>query len=69
MQTRVLNVDGMSCDHCVNAVKGAVGNLDGVSSVDVDLQAKTVKVDFEDGKVELEAIKEAIEDQGFEVIN
>ena len=69
MQTKVLNVDGMSCEHCVNAIKGAVGKLDGVSAVDVDLAAKTVKVDFEESKVALDKIKDEIEEQGFDVVN
>lgn len=69
MQTKVLNVEGMSCEHCVNAVKGAVGELAGISSVDVDLQAKTATVAFEEGKVKLEEIKDAIEEQGFDVVN
>jgi copper chaperone CopZ len=30
-------VTGMSCEHCVNAVTGELGALDGVSSVEVDL--------------------------------
>jgi copper chaperone len=32
-----LKVQGMSCAHCVNAVESSVGELQGVSSVKVDL--------------------------------
>ncbi|HEY5555984.1 cation transporter [Acetobacterium sp.] len=38
----ILNVEGMSCAHCEKAVKNAVGELDGVESVTVDLPRKTV---------------------------
>jgi copper chaperone len=32
-----LKVTGMSCEHCVNAVSGELGRLDGVSAVEVGL--------------------------------
>ncbi len=66
-ETKVLNVEGMSCGHCVNAVKTAVGALAGVGSVEVDLAAKKVTVDFDSVQVSLEQIAHAIEDQGFDV--
>jgi len=40
MEKIVLNVMGMSCSHCENAVKKAVSALEGVTKVDVDLSAK-----------------------------
>jgi copper chaperone len=66
-QQVVLNVEGMTCNHCVNSVKNAVGALAGVEKVDVDLNAKKVAVDFQAGAVTIDTIKEAIEDQGYEV--
>lgn len=65
---KVLNVEGMSCMHCVNAVKQSVGSLPGVTRVEPDLAGKKVLVEFEDDKVKLEDIKEKIEDAGYEVI-
>lgn len=66
-ETAVLNVNGMSCSHCEHAVKTAVGALEGVSGVSVDLKGKKVTVEFEPGKVTLGRIGEAIEDQGYDV--
>lgn len=63
----ILNVEGMSCSHCVDAVKKAVNSLDGISNSEVDLEGKTVTVDYDDDKVALDSIKEAIEDQGYDV--
>jgi len=65
--TEVLNVEGMSCMHCVNAVKSSVGALPGVSKVEVDLPAKKVAVTYEADQVKLEKIKDAIEDAGYDV--
>ena len=37
-------VDGMNCNHCVVAVSGEVGQVAGVTDVDVDLETKLVRV-------------------------
>jgi len=68
MKNITLNVEGMSCSHCVNAVTKAVTALDGVSGVNVDLEGKKVTVDFEEEKVSLDNIKEAIEEEGYDVV-
>lgn len=65
MQTITLKVEGMSCGHCVNSVEGAVKKLG--ASGKVDLSGGSVTVDFDESKVSLNAIKEAIEDQGYDV--
>ena len=67
MEKITLNVQGMSCGHCVKAVEGSVGVLNGVSSVKVDLKAATVDVEFDVKQVSLEQIKETIDDQGYDV--
>jgi copper chaperone len=67
MKKTILNVEGMSCSHCVNAVQKAVGALDGVTEVRVDMDAKKVTVDHYE-KVTLESIKNAIENQGYDVV-
>ena len=68
MQTITLGVEGMSCGHCVKAVEGAVGKLEGVSKVEVSLENKNTTVTFEESKVTVESIKETIEDQGYNVV-
>ncbi|WP_080875796.1 copper chaperone CopZ [Oceanobacillus timonensis] len=68
MTNETIQVQGMSCDHCVKAVEGAVGGLDGVDTVNVHLQEGNVDVSFDNEKVKLDAITEAIEDQGYDVV-
>jgi len=68
MINQTLTVKGMSCGHCVAAIEGSVGDLKGVSKVKVDLANGTVDVTYNDQQVTLEAIKEAIDDQGYDVI-
>lgn len=67
METTVLRVEGMSCQHCVRAVTNAVGGLSGVADVKVDLAAKTATVRYDPAACPLEKIKKEIADQGYEV--
>lgn len=67
MAKETLNVEGMSCGHCKSAVEGALKNLDGVSEAEVNLDSGQVDVTFDESKVTVEAMKEAVEDQGYDV--
>ena len=66
MEKIMIKVTGMSCQHCVNAVSGAVLALDGVAGVTVDLDGGTAAVDYDASKVALADIKAAIEEEGYE---
>ena len=68
MEKIVLTVEGMSCQHCVKAVNNAVGALPGISSVAVDLDAKTVAVEYDPAHSSIQTIKAEIEDQGYDVL-
>lgn len=67
MKETVLNVEGMSCGHCVKAVEGALTELAGVERALVDLKAKNVTVQYDDSAVTVGQMTEAIEDQGYDV--
>ncbi|WP_026692044.1 copper chaperone CopZ [Peribacillus kribbensis] len=67
MEKTTLNVNGMSCGHCVKAVEGSVGELSGVNSVKVHLKEGKVDVEFNPSEVSLDKIKETIDDQGYDV--
>ncbi|MCF3942288.1 copper chaperone CopZ [Oceanobacillus alkalisoli] len=67
MQTKTLNVKGMTCGHCKMSVEGALEKLDGVSTVEVDLNTGKVEVSYDESKVSLDNMKEAVEDQGYDV--
>lgn len=66
MKQVTLNVEGMSCNHCVNSVEGALKNA-GMSGK-VDLASNTVTVDYDESKTTMEQIKETIEEQGYDVV-
>lgn len=67
MQSVTLNVQGMSCGHCVKAIEGSVGELEGVNQVSVKLDEGLVDVSFIESQVSLDTIKETIEDQGYDI--
>lgn len=62
-----LEVPEVTCGHCVEAIEGAVGALQGVTFVTVDLEQKNVTVKCDESAVELEAIVAAIEGEGYGV--
>jgi copper chaperone len=67
MATTSLNVKGMSCNHCVNAIESALRELNGIQSAKVDLKANIVTVSFDDAVIGLETVKGAIEEAGYDV--
>ena len=58
------SVPGIHCGHCERAVKDEVGALPGVSSVDVDLETKVVKVTGE--PLDDAVLRAAIAEAGYE---
>ncbi|MFG1710489.1 heavy-metal-associated domain-containing protein [Nonomuraea sp. M3C6] len=68
MSTATYIVKGMTCGHCVSSVKEEVGEVAGVTSVEVDLASGLLRVDG-DGSVDAAKIVAAVEEAGYEVAN
>lgn len=62
-----LQVPEVHCDHCKTSLEGAVGALQGVENVEVTISDATLDVKFDDSAVELDTIKQTIEEQGYAV--
>lgn len=69
MQNIVYKVEGMSCSHCENRVKKAVGSLTGVLNVSVSLSDKSVNVGFDPSVISDIKIRETIEHEGYDVVS
>lgn len=67
MANVIVNVEGMSCNHCKMSVEKALKTLDGVQEAVVDLGAKTVSVDFDPAVVNGDGLKKVISDAGYDV--
>lgn len=65
MQTKVIYVDGMMCNHCKAHVEEACKKVPGVSDAVVSLQDKNVTVTCEE-KVTDESLKQSIKEAGYE---
>ena len=69
MTHKDIQVNGMTCGHCVETVTQAVNSLDGVSQVSVDLDKKQVSVDFDERQTNLDTVSSKIVEVGFEVVS
>jgi copper chaperone len=67
MERITLKVPGVSCSHCEKSIKNALSGFVGVENTNVDLEKKIVTFDYDSSKASLEKIKEAIEDEGYDI--
>jgi copper chaperone len=67
MKTQEFKIEGMSCGHCVMAVRKELSRLENVKIDDV--QIGKAKVEFDESITEESLIINAIEEAGFKVIN
>jgi copper chaperone len=64
MKKKIL-IEGMSCSHCINHVKGALEDL-GASDIQVSLEQNMATAEF--ANLSDESIKITIEDAGYDVV-
>jgi len=62
--TTTLTAPDIVCDGCASAIRKALGALDGVARVDVDVARKTVAIEHE-ANVSRAALSDALERAGF----
>ena len=63
----VLNVDGITCEHCVKTIKEAIVNLVGIFSVEVNIEKKQVIIEFDEKQAKPEDLIDKITEAGFGV--
>ena len=59
-----MRIKGMSCGHCVGAVRGALKKVDGVTVDEVKIGSATMS--YDPARTSPAAIAQAIEDAGYE---
>ncbi|MET8158306.1 cation transporter [Sphaerisporangium sp. NPDC005289] len=67
MSTTTYTVKGMTCGHCVSSVKEEVGEVPGVTGVEVELSTGLLTVDSE-SPVDPAKIVAAVEEAGYKVV-
>ena len=65
MKETNLKIEGMHCAGCSTRLEKVLNNLDGVEIAKVSLEEKKATIKYDENKISLESIKEAIEDAGF----
>ena len=66
MKRETLKIEGMSCHHCVMAVKKELSKLENVKVNDV--QIGSADVEFDETKINEKALKAAVEEAGYKVV-
>ena len=65
MTAKKLNIEGMSCEHCVHAVKSELSKLD----INVkDVQIGSAEVEYDELKIKENDLKTAVENAGYKLI-
>lgn len=71
MSSKTINVDGMTCGHCVNAVTEELSKIPGVTAVNIELHAGeispvTITIGNEISDVDIAA---AVEEAGYSIVH
>ena len=67
MTSTTYRVEGMTCDHCVRAVRTEVGAIEGVAEVEVDLATGEVAV-TSDAPLDPATVRAAVDEAGYELV-
>jgi copper chaperone len=65
MKEMTIKIGGMSCQHCVKAVKKTLQELDGVNHLEVKIGEAAIS--FDNNKLTVKDIEKAIVDSGYKV--
>lgn len=63
---KIISIEGMSCGHCAGRVTDALGKINNVENVNVDLVEKTATVELSQNVEDIQ-LKEAVQDVGYVV--
>ncbi len=66
-ESTTLVAPDISCEHCQHAIEGAVGKMEGVNNVKVDIPTKTIRLTYDPQKVSLTKIEEVLDDVGYTI--
>ena len=67
MSNVTLRVPDISCEHCERTITNALTPVEGVRSVQVDIPAKEVQVDYDEAKVDVDRMKEILNEEDYPV--
>ena len=62
-----LKVEGMTCQHCVETITEALGEIVGTNKIEVYLDKKEVQINYNEKETNLKEISNKIVEMGFEL--
>jgi copper chaperone len=65
MIAKTYKVPDVSCSHCKRAIESALGAIEGVQKVEVDVEKKTVDLKFDETTVTEAAVLDALSQEGY----
>jgi copper chaperone CopZ len=68
MEEKVFKIRGMFGEHCERAIIDALSHFDGVTDIDVNMKNGTISFSYDPALVTLITIKDAITDEGYDLI-
>jgi copper chaperone CopZ len=68
MARQTFQVQEIHCDGCENAIRNALGRLEGVSQVDPDHTSNRVAVEFDESRVDEKTIGARLTDAGYPLV-
>ncbi len=68
METTTIPVKGMTCMGCVASVQRVLGGIKGITKADVSLEQAQASITYDPAQANLQAIKTAITDAGYDVV-
>ena len=66
MKAQELKIEGMSCDHCVMAVRKELSRLDNVKVKDVKIGS--ANVEYDESTIDESVLEKAVEEAGYKVV-
>lgn len=66
MKKVVFEISGMHCVNCAKTIEKSVGNVKGVKIASVNFAADSAQVEFDESKTNVDALKKAVQDAGYE---
>ena len=67
MATTVLNVPDISCEHCERTITNALTPVEGVRTINVDIPARQVRVDYDEARVSVDKMKNVLQEEDYPV--
>ncbi len=64
----VISIEGMGCAACVASIQDSLTKVKGVIDASVDLSAKNASVEYDPQLTSVSALKRAVREAGYEVV-